>query len=318
MSESESESEGGQCEMGTLAAARRMPGRPSSLSRVTGGFYPAVAKSWIPAAKDAFQGSRRMSSLTFDSVVKTQSNVADICAEIKLLKECVVAQKPDSMNDLLTRAAKTMQEQQSLVWRLEGEKLALEREKAEKVAAVEREKAERADKVAAVEREKATIVEAMGEALRKLEKEKGDEHEQCVLFKQQLREAEKDLLRAKRLLTSRGVVERILELFYRFLLLQKDKFVGQQLENEYKRLVPTKFNATAVCNCIEFFVGRVDGFPGDAEKVLLQAFQRMKDAHPQSPWSKDVRTAFQKLYSILSQEIHGEPWSGSSVSFRRN
>ncbi len=109
------------------------------------------------------------------------------------------------------------------------------------------------------------------------------------------------------------MVERILQLFHRFLLLNQDKFVGLLLEKEYKKLVPTKFNAAMVCDCIGLFEGRVEGFPGDAEKVLLQAFDRMKAAYPDSPWGQDARTAFGRLYSTLSQEIHGEPWSGSKV-----
>jgi hypothetical protein len=159
----------------------------SSPLRAMGSRRPALFKVWITGTNNASQGIRQMSSLTFDSFLQSQTNVADICADLKLARHGVIAQDPDSLSQLLARAEKTMLEQQSYIRTLEADKL---REK----AVSEKEKAD-------LEREKGEKVEKMGEQLITLDREKGDEHAQCVLLRQLLQEAEKDVLRAKRLLT---------------------------------------------------------------------------------------------------------------------
>jgi hypothetical protein len=102
----------------------------------------------------------------------------------------------------------------------------------------------------------------------------------------------KESLRAKGLLTGRGVLE----------------FALNQVHHERK--LQKNFNAQKTCRSLDDEAPRVNT---DAWK-LQQCYEEMCRQHPGARLSeKSIGKAFEYVYGVLSHEIHGYPWSDESV-----
>ena len=102
----------------------------------------------------------------------------------------------------------------------------------------------------------------------------------------------KESLRAKGLLTGRGVLE----------------FALKQVHHERK--LQKNFNAQRTCRSLDDEAPQVNT---DAWK-LQQCYEEMCRQHPGARLSeKSIGKAFEYVYGVLSHEIHGYPWSDESV-----
>ena len=102
----------------------------------------------------------------------------------------------------------------------------------------------------------------------------------------------KESLRAKGLLTGRGVLE----------------FALKQVHHERK--LQKNFNAQRTCKSLDDESPHVNT---DAWK-LQQCYEEMCRQHPGAGLSeKSIGKAFEYVYGVLSHEIHGYPWSDESV-----
>ncbi len=114
-----------------------------------------------------------------------------------------------------------------------------------------------------------------------------------------LKSRENELMSAKGLLTSRGLLERIFQLVHPEVVAE----VG-------KRFVPTAVasyldNSTALHNSSLKSLDELFPQKFHVQKVLLLA-------------EKSGLASFQNLYSVLSSEIHGYSWSGPAVRIFSN
>ena len=102
----------------------------------------------------------------------------------------------------------------------------------------------------------------------------------------------KESLRAKGLLTGRGVLE----------------FALKQVHHERK--LQKNFNAQRTCESLDVTAPQVNT---DAWK-LQQCYEEMCRQHPGARLSeKSIGKALEYVYGVLSHEIHGYPWSDESV-----
>jgi len=102
----------------------------------------------------------------------------------------------------------------------------------------------------------------------------------------------KESLRAKGLLTGRGVLE----------------FALKQVHHERK--LQKNFNAQRTCKSLDDEAPHVNT---DAWKLQL-CYEEMCRQHPGARLSeKSIGKAFEYVYGVLSHEIHGYPWSDESV-----
>ena len=102
----------------------------------------------------------------------------------------------------------------------------------------------------------------------------------------------KESLRAKGLLTGRGVLE----------------FALKQVHHERK--LQKNFNAQRTCESLDVTAPQVNT---DAWK-LQQCYEEMCRQHPEARLSeKSIGKALEYVYGVLSHEIHGYPWSDESV-----
>ena len=111
-------------------------------------------------------------------------------------------------------------------------------------------------------------------------------------LEENLQVAQREVLRSKGLLTSRGVLEMALI----------------QVHNESKW--KGKFSARKTC----FYLGEANSTEQTAAWKLKKCHQEARDKHPNSNLLDDsVGKVYGDLYGLLSEEIHGHPWSGESV-----
>ena len=111
-------------------------------------------------------------------------------------------------------------------------------------------------------------------------------------LEENLQVAQTEVLRSKGLLTSRGVLEMALI----------------QVHNESKW--KGKFSARKTC----FYLGEANSTEQTAAWKLKKCHQEARDKHPNSNLLDDsVGKVYGDLYGLLSEEIHGHPWSGESV-----
>ena len=111
-------------------------------------------------------------------------------------------------------------------------------------------------------------------------------------LEENLQVAQREVLRSKGLLTSRGVLEMALI----------------QVHNESKW--KGKFSARKTC----FYLGKANSTEQTAAWKLKKCHQEARDKHPNSNLLDDsVGKVYGDLYGLLSEEIHGHPWSGESV-----
>ena len=111
-------------------------------------------------------------------------------------------------------------------------------------------------------------------------------------LEENLQVAQTEVLRSKGLLTSRGVLEMALI----------------QVHNECK--LKGKFSAQKTC----FYLGKAKSTEQTAAWKLKKCHQEARDKHPHSNLlDESVGKAYSDLYGLLSEKIHGHPWSGESV-----
>ena len=111
-------------------------------------------------------------------------------------------------------------------------------------------------------------------------------------LEENLQVAQREVLRSKGLLTSRGVLEMALI----------------QVHNESKW--KGKFSARKTC----FYLGKAKSTEQTAAWKLKKCHQEARDKHPNSNLlDESVGKVYGDLYGLLSEEIHGHPWSGESV-----
>ena len=111
-------------------------------------------------------------------------------------------------------------------------------------------------------------------------------------LEENLQVAQREVLRSKGLLTSRGVLEMALI----------------QVHNESKW--KGKFSARKTC----FYLGEANSTEQTAAWKLKKCHQEARDTHPNSNLLDDsVGKVYGDLYGLLSEEIHGPPWSGEAV-----
>ena len=111
-------------------------------------------------------------------------------------------------------------------------------------------------------------------------------------LEENLQVAQREVLRSKGLLTSRGVLEMALI----------------QVHNECK--LKGKFSAQKTC----FYLGKAKSTEQTAAWKLKKCHQEARDKHPHSNLlDESVGKAYSDLYGLLSEKIHGHPWSGESV-----
>jgi hypothetical protein len=107
-----------------------------------------------------------------------------------------------------------------------------------------------------------------------------------------LQHERKESLRAKGLLTGRGVLE----------------FALKQVHHERK--LQKNFNAQRTCKSLDDEAPHVNT---DAWKLQL-CYEEMCRQHPGARLSeKSIGKAFEYVYGVLSHEIHGYPWSNELV-----
>ena len=107
-----------------------------------------------------------------------------------------------------------------------------------------------------------------------------------------LQVAQTETLRSKGLLTCRGVLEMALI----------------QVRNECK--LKGKFSAQKTC----FYLDKANSTEQTAAWKLKKCYEEARDKHPHpNLLHKSVGKAYSDLYGLLSEKIHGHPWSGESV-----
>ena len=105
--------------------------------------------------------------------------------------------------------------------------------------------------------------------------------------------ARTETLRTKGLLTSRGVFEFVLKRIH------------------FERRLGKKFFAQSTCDSLD------EEPPSERTEAwkLKECFEHMRKHHPDATMAKmSIGKAYSEVYGVLSQEIHGYPWSGQSVS----
>ena len=111
-------------------------------------------------------------------------------------------------------------------------------------------------------------------------------------LEENLQVAQTEVLRSKGLLTSRGVLEMALI----------------QVHNECK--LKGKFSAQKTC----FYLDKANSTEQTAAWKLKKCYEEARDKHPHpNLLHKSVGKAYSDLYGLLSEKIHGHPWSGESV-----
>ena len=117
-----------------------------------------------------------------------------------------------------------------------------------------------------------------------VEKEKEKVEKERDVFGERLKKLEEDLLRAKGLMTARGVFERVVQLAFN--------------EQKVKKMVKGKCNIanTLPMICDNPQAGRFSG-------LLVSSATRCDS-------TQSVKDALQSVWTQLSQQVHNFPWSG--------
>ena len=132
---------------------------------------------------------------------------------------------------------------------------------------------------------------------KEMAEEKFSMKEKISILEVNLQYSQTETLRSKGLLTSRGVLEMALMQVHIENLPKKDK-------------TKARFNAHTTCD----YLDDTKSARGTGVRKLKQCYKEMLDLHAQSDIShKSIGSAYRHLYGLLSQEIHGYPWSGESV-----
>jgi hypothetical protein len=171
----------------------------------------------------------------------------------------------------------------------EKEMACREKEREKEMACREKEMACREKEMACREKEMEREIHAVKMQMKEEQLQMTDRMARLELSLQYER---KESLRAKGLLTGRGVLE----------------FALNQVHHERK--LQKNFNAQKTCRSLDDEAPRVNT---DAWK-LQQCYEEMCRQHPGARLSeKSIGKAFEYVYGVLSHEIHGCPWSDESV-----
>ena len=190
--------------------------------------------------------------------------------------------------------AEVQQAHEKEVKELKEQRLSREKEMAEQRLSREKEMAEREKEMA--EREKEMADQRLSRE-KEMAEEKFSMKEKISILEVNLQYSQTETLRSKGLLTSRGVLEMALMQVHIENLPKKDK-------------TKARFNAHTTCD----YLDDTKSARGTGVRKLKQCYKEMLDLHAQSDIShKSVGAAYRHLYGLLSQEIHGYPWSGESV-----
>ena len=164
---------------------------------------------------------------------------------------------------------------------LEKEKVEKETEKEKDVLKepqrIEKEKVEKEKKKVEKEKERDFFEE-------RIEKEKVEKEKERDVLQQRVIKLEEDLLRAKGLMTARGVFERVVQLAF-----NEQKQVGKvKGKCMIANVLPTTSDNPEV---------------GRFSKLLVSSAQRCDS-------TQSVKDALQGVWTQLSQQVHDFPWSG--------
>ena len=216
---------------------------------------------------------------------KAQALVAEMFAGAQLSLEKQrkeLAQQHLSREKELKELAQQQLSREKELKELAQQQLSRERELAEQQLSREKELAEQQ-----LSREK-----QLTEQNKELTEQKVSMTDKLARLEENLQVAQTEVLRSKGLLTSRGVLEMALI----------------QVHNECK--LKGKFSAQKTC----FYLGKAKSTEQTAAWKLKKCHQEARDKHPHSNLlDESVGKAYSDLYGLLSEKIHGHPWSGESV-----
>jgi hypothetical protein len=132
----------------------------------------------------------------------------------------------------------------------------------------------------------------IAEVTAKMTEEKAAREKDVAVLEERLSYANQETLRSKGLLTSRGVLE----------------FALRQVHHE--RNAHQRFVARSACDTLDKTPPREKT---EAWK-LKECFETICKQYPRSRLARmSLGKAYAEVFSVLSQDIHGYPWSGGSV-----
>ena len=227
--------------------------------------------------QDVFKDAR-----FFVSKWKAQALVAEMFAAAQLSLEEQRKEQQLSREQELKELAQQHLSREKELKELAQQQLSREKELAQQQLSREKELAEQQ-----LSREK-----ELTEQNKELTEQKVSMTDKLARLEENLQVAQREVLRSKGLLTSRGVLEMALI----------------QVHNESKW--KGKFSARKTC----FYLGEANSTEQTAAWKLKKCHQEARDKHPHSNLlDESVGKAYSDLYGLLSEKIHGHPWSGESV-----
>ena len=213
---------------------------------------------------------------------KAQALVAEMFAAAQLSLEEQRKEQQLSREQELKELAQQHLSREKELKELAQQQLSREKELAQQQLSREKELAEQQ-----LSREK-----ELTEQNKELTEQKVSMTDKLARLEENLQVAQREVLRSKGLLTSRGVLEMALI----------------QVHNESKW--KGKFSARKTC----FYLGEANSTEQTAAWKLKKCHQEARDKHPHSNLlDESVGKAYSDLYGLLSEKIHGHPWSGESV-----
>ena len=220
---------------------------------------------------------------------KAQALVAEMFAAAQLSLEKQRKEQQLSREQELKELAQQHLSREKELKELAQQHLSREKELAQQQLSREKELAEQQ---LSREKELTAREKQLTEQNKELTEQKVSMTDKLARLEENLQVAQTEVLRSKGLLTSRGVLEMALI----------------QVHNECK--LKGKFSAQKTC----FYLGKAKSTEQTAAWKLKKCHQEARDKHPNSNLLDDsVGKVYGDLYGLLSEEIHGHPWSGESV-----
>ena len=255
------------------------------------------------------------------SQIMSASESACVAASLQAKLQAVLDGEQNPPKELLAQAVDALGMQQKVLHQVVGQLVGIEVFKRDRSIEIKDKDIEIKDKDIEIKDkdiEIATLIKDKDIEIKDKDIEiatlKGNKDKEIVELKAALDSTTKDLLRSSGKLTSRGIYEHTLGLIHAHMARNRENIISAGFATEAKTLVSKKFVAASVCECIGLFAGKVVGFPGPHEKMLVDAFASMQKAYPQSKWSTATPADFfQALYGTVSADIHGAPWSELKV-----
>jgi len=209
--------------------------------------------------------------------------------ELKELAQQQLSRERELAEQQLSREKELKEQQLSREKELAEQQLSRERELTQQQLSREKELAEQQ---LSREKELTAREKQLTEQNKELTEQKVSMTDKLARLEENLQVAQREVLRSKGLLTSRGVLEMALI----------------QVHNECK--LKGKFSAQQTC----FYLGKAKSTEQTAAWKLKKCHQEARDKHPHSNLlDESVGKAYSDLYGLLSEKIHGHPWSGESI-----